>query len=105
MIGKIETSTAPLGALANISKNEDKRCILFVDESGNAYNFFKYKGKLIDIQSIILTVTLGKKSKEDAVEEIRKGLLYGIKQGECVIFHVGDKNCPVEEFFKGVSFW
>ena len=68
MIGKIETTNAALGVLAHISKSEDKRCVFFVDQSGNAYNFFKYKGKLIDVQASLLAVKLGKKTKEEAVE-------------------------------------
>ena len=81
MIGKIETQEIALGGLAQAFKDTDRRCVYLVDHTGNAYTFFKYKARLIDVSACMLQVTMSKKTKEDVVEEIRKGLTYGIKQG------------------------
>ena len=105
MDGKIENTDIALAGLAPAFKDKDRRCVYLIDHTGNAYTFFKYKAKLIDLPSIMLSVTMGKTTKEEAIEEIRRGLVYGIKQGECVIFHIGDVTLDVDAFLKGTSFW
>lgn len=105
MIGKLETQEIPLGGLAPALKSDDRRPVYLIDNSGNAYTFFKYKGRLVDVNSLILETNLGKKTKEEAIEIIRKGLLYGINQNEAVIFHIGDNSVDADAFLKGASFW
>ena len=39
------------------------------------------------------------------MEEIRKGLAFGIKGGECVILHYGENAIDVNEFLKDEKFW
>jgi hypothetical protein len=39
------------------------------------------------------------------METIRKKLVYGITQGEAVVFHVGNNELDLDEFFKGETFW
>lgn len=38
-----------LGGLAKLFDDDDKRCVYLFDKTGNAYTFFKYKAKLIDV--------------------------------------------------------
>lgn len=105
MKATIEVEKTGLGALAGAFKSEDRRCVFLVDTTGNAYTFFKYKARLVDLSSTYLEVSIGKKDKSEAMEEIRKGLLYGIKQGEAVILHLGENQVDMNEFLKDEKFW
>ena len=101
-----ETQEIGLQGLAPAFDGEDKRCVYLIDHTGNAEVFFKYKAtRHIDVASLMLEVSISKKSKEEAVEEIRKGLVYGMHAGGPVIFHCGEMNLDVNEFLKGQPFW
>ena len=63
MIGKIENRNIALGGLAEAFQDTDRRCVYLIDHTGNAYTFFKYKAKLIDLPYIMLQVTMGKNTK------------------------------------------
>ena len=52
-----------------------------VDQTGNSFTFFKYKAMLIDVSSEIIAVNISKKTKEEAIEAIRRGLTYGLSKG------------------------
>ena len=53
--------------------------MFLIDESGNSFTFFKYKAaRLIDLPSLLISVGIGEKTKEEAIEEIRKGLTFGL---------------------------
>lgn len=102
MKGKVEMEKAALGGLGPVfdTQGEDQRCVFLVDTTGNAYTFFKYKAKLIDLVSELMAVSIGKKEKADAMEDIRKGLTYGIKHGEVVVLHIGENAMDFEAFLK-----
>jgi hypothetical protein len=102
MKGKVEMEKAALGGLGPVfdTQGEDQRCMFLVDTTGNAYTFFKYKAKLIDLVSELMAVSIGKKEKADAMEDIRKGLTYGIKHGEVVVLHIGENAMDFEAFLK-----
>ena len=55
-----------------------------------AYNFFKYKAKLIDCTGEAIRVALKAQTKEEAIEKTKNGLAYGIKSGDVVVLHFGD---------------
>lgn len=67
-----------------------------MDETGNSYTFFKYKGRLIDIPSSHLDIHVKNKPRESVMEEIRKQLLFGLKQGEAVVIHVGSNEIDID---------
>lgn len=58
----------PLGGLAQLFDDEDKRSVFLVDTVGNSYTFFKYKAKLIDVLALYIAVGINQKTKEDAIE-------------------------------------
>lgn len=39
------------------------------------------------------------------MDTIRKQLVYGIKRGELLVFHIGDGALDLNEFFKGEAYW
>lgn len=94
-----------LGGLAQAFDSEDRRCVFLVDKTGNAYTFFKYKAKLIDLSLLNIELSMGKRDRVDIMEEIRKGLTYGIKNGEVVVLHLGENKFDANEMLKGEKFW
>ena len=100
----VKSEEIGLGGLAGVFSSDDHSCIYLVDHTGNAYTFFKYKAKLIDVASLIMEASLTG-NKDKAIEDIRKGLAYGMKGDEQVIFHVGELGHDIDEFLKGQSFW
>ena len=79
----------------------DKRPILLVDNTRKALTFFKYKAKLIDCTGDAIRVALKAMTKEEAIEQTRLGLAYGIKSGDVVVLHFGDSIEDWGEYFKG----
>lgn len=105
MQASIEFQSIALGGLATLFSEENRKNVLLIDETGNAFTFFKYKAKLIDVESLFTAVSISQKTKESAVEEIRKGLTYGLKSGQCTIFHIGAFNVEINDFLKNEKFW
>lgn len=58
--------TIALGGLAQLFSEDNRQNVLLVDESGNAFTFFKYKAKLIDVESLFTAVSISQKTKEEA---------------------------------------
>jgi len=67
MKAKVELKTIPLTALAQLFDEDDRSCVYLVDQTGNSFTFFKYKARLIDVSSEIISASINKKTKEEAV--------------------------------------
>ncbi len=63
------------------------------DKTGNAEVFFRYKAHLLEVNKLSIGMTIGKTSKEEAVEVVRKGLVYAMRSGDRLVLYVG-KTCP-----------
>lgn len=105
MQGSIEVKPIALAGLAGLFSEDNRQNVFLIDQTGNAYTFFKYKAKLIDVDSLFVSVNISQKTKEEVVEEIRKGLTYGLKAGESTVFHIGARNEEINDLLKGEKFW
>lgn len=63
MKAKVELKTIPLKALAQLFDEDDRSCVYLVDQTGNSFTFFKYKARLIDVSSEIISASINKKTK------------------------------------------
>jgi hypothetical protein len=59
----MDSMDMPLGGLAAVLESEDKRCLYMIDEGGNSYTFFKYKGRLIDLPSLHMDIHIKSKPR------------------------------------------
>ena len=69
-----------------------KYCIIF-DKNENCHVFFSYKRTMKDIFKEVLAVQIGKKTKEDSIDFLRKGLVYAMRLGDTYCFNL-DKLAP-----------
>jgi len=71
------------------SFEERQRYQLIFDSTGNCEVFFRYKAHLIEVNKLHLAVTIGKKTKADAIEEIRKLLVATMRTGDRLVLQCG----------------
>ena len=68
-----------------------KNCIVF-DKNENCHVFFGYKRTMKDVHKEMLAVQIGKKTKEEAIEFIRKGLVYAMRLGDTFCLNIDKLN-------------
>lgn len=83
------------------SLEEKEHYQLVIDTTGNAEVFFRYKAHLIEVNKLALGISLGRNSKEEAVEQIRKSLVYCMRAGERLVLQCGKGVVDFREKFGG----
>ena len=74
------------------AREEGKYCIIF-DKHGGAQTFFSYKATLKDFHKEVIACQIGKKLKSQALETLRKGLIYAMRIGDTFVLNL-DKTMP-----------
>ena len=64
------------------ARARNKFCLFFDTTNGNVATFFYYKARLKDFNKEIMKVQSGNKTKEDAVEVVRDGIMWAGKVGD-----------------------
>jgi hypothetical protein len=72
--------------------DKDKYCLIF-DKSGQAQIYFNYKSNIKDFHKEIIAVKIGKKRKAEALDILRRGLVYSMKIGDTLVVNC-DKVAP-----------
>ena len=91
---KSRAKCIPMKALANeieIAHDKGRYCVIF-DKNENCPVFFTYKATMKDFHKETLAVTIGQKTKEDALEELRSGLVYSMRLGDTFVINVDTLN-------------
>eukprot|EP00347_Sterkiella_histriomuscorum_P002379 403368382 len=73
---------------------------LIFDKTGNAEVFFRYKAHLIEVNKLQIGITIGKYTKDEAIEQIRKGLVYAMRTGDRLVLYCGN---IAPDFKEGLS--
>ena len=63
---------------------------LVFDKTCNAEVFFRYKAHLIEVNKLQIGISIGKFTKEEAIEKIRKGLVYSMRSGDRLVLFCGN---------------
>ena len=66
---------------------------MIVDKHGNASVFFSYKAVMKDFHKEVVACQVGKKLKNQALEVLRRGLVYSMRVGDTLVIHI-DKTMP-----------
>ena len=66
---------------------------MIFDQSGAVNVYFGHKATMKDFHKEVIAVKIKKKTKSDALEVIRKGIVYSMKIGTTFCLHV-DKTFP-----------
>lgn len=82
------------------------------DKTHNAEVFFRYKAHMVEVNKLSIAVSIGRSTKEEAIEQIRKGLVYSMRCGDRLVLYVGniapdfknnitsdDRNFPAKTVF------
>ena len=72
-----------------LSHEEHQRYQLIFDKTGNCEVFFRYKAHLVEVNKLIISMQVGKITKADAVEQIRKALIYCMRAGDRLVLSCG----------------
>lgn len=71
------------------SKSNGKYSLIF-DKTHNAEVFFRYKAHLVEVNKLSIGLTIGKVTKEEAIEPIRKGLVHCMRSGDTLVLYLGN---------------
>ena len=63
--------------------------VIIFDKTEQADKFFQYRGTLKDFDSEVLNVRLGIKTKEEALEVLRKGIVFSMRLGDNFVINMG----------------
>lgn len=63
---------------------------MIFDKTGNAEVFFRYKAHLVEVNKLSIGVTIGRHTQADAIEGVRKGLIYCMRSGDRLVLFVGN---------------
>ena len=66
-------------------------CVIF-DKNENCPVFFTYKATMKDFHKETVAVAIGSKSKEEALEVLRSGLVYAMRLGDTFVINVDQLN-------------
>ena len=80
------------------SFEERHRHSLLFDKTGNCEVFFRYKAHLVEVNKLSIGISLGRTTRDEAVETLRKSLVYCMRAGERLVLDCG--NIAVD--FKGL---
>lgn len=72
---------------------------LVFDKTGNAEVFFRYKAHLIEVNKLQIGITMGKVTVEEAIEKIRRGLIYCMRSGDRLVLYCGNIAPDFKERF------
>ena len=69
-----------------------KYVVLF-DTTGNCEVFFRYKGTLVEFHKSVIGITMGAKTLDDTMDELRRTLVHTMKSGDKFVIYF-DKMAP-----------
>lgn len=70
------------------SQKSEKYVIIF-DKTEQADKYFQYKATLKDFHAEVMNFKIGEKTKEEALEVLRKGIVYSMKIGNDFVINTG----------------
>ena len=91
----------PLQSLANeieAATECGRYCVIF-DKNENANVYFTYKGTMKEVNKLQIQVTLGHKTREEALEVLRKGLVYSMRIGDVFALNADNLNIDYSELW------
>lgn len=71
-------------------------CVIF-DKNENANVYFNYKGTMKEANKLSVSVTIGYRTQEEALEVLRKGLVYSMRIGDVFAINCDNLNLDFNE--------
>ena len=71
--------------------DKGRYCVIF-DKNENCAVFFTYKATMTDFHKEMIAVQIGQKTKEEALDVLRKSLVYSMRIGDTFVINVESLN-------------
>ena len=71
-------------------------CVIF-DKNENANVYFNYKGTMKEANKLSISVTIGYRTHEEALDVLRKGLVYAMRIGDVFAINCDNLNLDFKE--------
>lgn len=66
-----------------------EKYVIIFDKTEQADKYFQYKATLKDFHPDVMNVRLGEKTKEEALEVLRRGIVYSMRIGDNFVINTG----------------
>ena len=73
-------------------------CVIF-DKNENANVYFTYKGTMKEVNKLSVSVTIGHRTREEALEVLRKSLVYSMRIGDVFALNCDNLNINFNELW------
>lgn len=73
-------------------------CVVF-DKNENANVYFTYKGTMKEVNKLSVSVTIGHRTKEEALEVLRKALVYSMRIGDVFAINCDNLNLNFKDIW------
>ena len=80
------------------SARENGKYVFVQDLSERANVFFQYKGKLVEFNKEVMKVMVGRQTKEQALEDLRKAFVNAMRIGDTLAIDLGDLDINFQEY-------
>ena len=101
--GEAEIKLTQLDIKMKASLEDRQKYQLVFDTTGECEVFFRYKAHMIELNKLSLSISLGRITRDEAIEQVRKALVYAMRIGDRLVLNCGkyiidyknDFHCPV----------
>ena len=94
-----------LDAKIKVTFEDKQKYSLIFDTTGECEVFFRYKAHMMELNKLSLSISLGKITKDEAIEQLRKGLVYSMRAGDRYVLNCGKHAIDfINEFNDPVNF-
>ena len=87
--GEQEIKLTQLDSKIKYSLEDREKYSLVFDSTGDCETFFHYQGHMVELNKLQLSISLGKITKDEAIETLRKALVYAMRLGERLVLYCG----------------
>lgn len=76
----------------------------FINPSDALATFFTYKGRMVELNKLKISMELGKIKESEVYERIRSDIISSAKYGEWLVFNIDKNSCfNLKNFFKKLN--
>ena len=87
------------------SLEERQKYQVIFDSTGECEVFFRYKAHMVELHKLQLAITMGRLTRDEAIETMRKALVYCMRIGDRLVLNCGKYNLNfVSEWTDPVNF-
>ena len=95
----MEVKLTSLDIKLKASLEDRQKYQVIFDNTGECEVFFRYKAHMVDLHKLMLSVNLGKITKDEAIEQLRRAIVYSMRIGDRFVLNCGKLNIDLKMNF------